>query len=419
MPRFLSTDASPNTTFSDAVRSIGQICSPWTPRTTAHRHVDEVKRFFVESFQAEHAFTFLHGRSALSLTLESFGISSGDEVCIQAFTCVVVPNAITALGATPVYADVDATYNMTAESLQKVLQQHSRVRAVVVQHTFGVAADMDPIVALCKEKGLVLIEDCAHALYSTYKGKLLGTFGDAAIFSFGRDKVISSINGGVAVIRNQKAAQKMTQLIEKTVRRLSTRSLYAHLLHPFVFEVGKVLFQVHPKLYTAWIEVFKKTKLIPLVLTRKEKNGQQGAHYHLPDPLAHRALIQLASIQASLAHRAHITDIYTTLLPAETFQPQHIPEYASHSLLRYTIRHDEMEGIEYALKPHGVYLGHWYDTVIAPKDTSLEGAQYTLGMCPHAEKVTTHIANLPTHISVSEEDARIIAQKILDYTKKV
>ena len=120
-------------------------------------------------------------------------IGEGDEVLVQAFTCVAVPNSVLWAQATPVYADIDATLNIDPIDVEKKIT--NRTKAIIVQHTFGIPADMDALVALAKKHNILLIEDCAHSLGATYKGKKVGTFGDAAFFSFGRDKVVSSVFG--------------------------------------------------------------------------------------------------------------------------------------------------------------------------------------------------------------------------------
>src|SRR5581483_4013141 len=113
----------------------------------------------------------------------------------QAFTCVAVPNSVLWTGAKAIYADIDETGNLDPKDLEKKITK--KTKAVIIQHTFGIAANMDAIQKVLKGKKIILIEDCAHALGASYKGKKLGTFGEFAFFSFGRDKVISSVFGGM------------------------------------------------------------------------------------------------------------------------------------------------------------------------------------------------------------------------------
>jgi len=79
-----------------------------------------------------------------------------------------------------------------------------QTKAIMIQHTLGIPADIDAIRDICQRHHLLFIEDCAHALGASYKGQKCGTFGDMAIFSFGRDKIISSVNGGALLIKNER-----------------------------------------------------------------------------------------------------------------------------------------------------------------------------------------------------------------------
>lgn len=113
---------------------------------------------------------------------------------LQAYTCVSVSNAIIATGAKPIYVDIDAqTLNINPQLIEKHITQ--KTKAIIVQHTFGIPADIHAIQSIVKKHQLFFIEDCAHALGAQYKEKMVGSFGDIAVYSFGRDKVISSVNG--------------------------------------------------------------------------------------------------------------------------------------------------------------------------------------------------------------------------------
>ena len=141
--------------------------------------------------EPEHvAFTW-KGRVALYAILKALRIGPGDEVVIPAFTCVVVPNAVLYAGATPVYCDIDAaTYTPTAETIAP--QVTDRTRLIVAQNTFGLSADLNPIMRLAANRGIPVVEDCAHGLGGTYRGRPNGTVADASFFSTQWSKPISS-----------------------------------------------------------------------------------------------------------------------------------------------------------------------------------------------------------------------------------
>ena len=143
-------------------------------------------------------FTFFRGRVGLYKILESLGIGKGHEVITQAYTCVAVPEGILASGATPVYVDIDASgYTLDPNDLQRVITD--KTRAIIVQHTFGLPADMEPIVQAAQEHNLMIIEDCCHTVKSKHFGQTLGTFGKAAFYSFEYGKPYPVGAGGSVV----------------------------------------------------------------------------------------------------------------------------------------------------------------------------------------------------------------------------
>ncbi|MDO8633230.1 MAG: aminotransferase class I/II-fold pyridoxal phosphate-dependent enzyme, partial [Candidatus Wildermuthbacteria bacterium] len=192
----ISISLSPNTEPDDVLFALKLLFQPWKWRRGKAN--EDLEYEFAEYLQINSAVSFNSGRSALMAILSVLGFKEGDEILLQAFTCNAVPNPVLWEGLKPVYVDCrEDDYNMDAEDLEQKITQKSR--AVIVQHTFGLPADLEKIQSICQKHNLVLIEDCAHALGARYKGRFVGTFGKLAFFSFSRDKVISSVYGGMAV----------------------------------------------------------------------------------------------------------------------------------------------------------------------------------------------------------------------------
>ena len=123
------------------------------------------------------------GTSALELALQAGGVGPGDEVIVPSFTFIATATAVSVLGATPVFADVDeATLTLDPKSVAALVGP--KTKAVVPVHLFGHPADMEPLLALAKTKGLKVVEDCAQSHLATYKGKGTGSLGDFGAFSF-------------------------------------------------------------------------------------------------------------------------------------------------------------------------------------------------------------------------------------------
>lgn len=147
------------------------------------------------------------GTAALHLGLRLLGVGPGDEVLCPTLTFVASANAVRYLGAEPVFLDSEwDTWNLDPSLLAKALRQRKAVgrmpRAVIIVHLFGQCADMDPILQLCREYEIPVLEDAAEALGSLYKGRPAGTMGDVGVFSFNGNKIITTTGGGMLVARN-------------------------------------------------------------------------------------------------------------------------------------------------------------------------------------------------------------------------
>ncbi|MGH7318230.1 MAG: DegT/DnrJ/EryC1/StrS family aminotransferase [Candidatus Rokuibacteriota bacterium] len=149
--------------------------------------------------------------TALHLILAGLGIGAGDEVIVPAFTFVATANVVECAGATPVFADIDPrTFNLAVEDLDRRVS--ARTRALVVVHLFGLSADLDPILALGRRHGLVVLEDAACALGTRYHNRHAGTGGTAGAFSFHPRKVITTGEGGAVTTDDPVLAERLQVL---------------------------------------------------------------------------------------------------------------------------------------------------------------------------------------------------------------
>jgi perosamine synthetase len=145
------------------------------------------------------------GTAGLHLGLMALGIGEGDEVILPSFTFIATANAVRYVRATPVFVDVDPlTLNITAASVERAITP--RTRAILVVHTFGVPADLDPILALAARHGLRVIEDACEALGAECHARKAGGLGDFGVFGFYPNKPITTGEGGMLVTRNRQLA---------------------------------------------------------------------------------------------------------------------------------------------------------------------------------------------------------------------
>jgi pyridoxal phosphate-dependent aminotransferase EpsN len=160
-----------------------------------------------------HALALGSGTGAIHLGLQALGVGPGDRVFCSDFTFVASANPILYLGAEPVFIDSNSeTWNMDPQLLSAALAQSAMEgrlpKAVVVVHLFGQCADMDPILEVCRSYGVAVLEDAAEALGATYKGEPAGTIGDAGVFSFNGNKIITTTGGGMLVSRDYELIRK-------------------------------------------------------------------------------------------------------------------------------------------------------------------------------------------------------------------
>lgn len=153
-----------------------------------------------------------NGLDALMLSLKALGIGEGDEVIVPSNTYIATALAVTYVGATPVFVEPDIrTYNIDPALIEEKITK--RTKAIMPVHLYGQACDMDPIMAIAKKYNLYVVEDCAQAHGATYKGQIIGSFGDAAGFSFYPGKNLGALgDAGATVTNNKELADKVRAL---------------------------------------------------------------------------------------------------------------------------------------------------------------------------------------------------------------
>ncbi|MFN6036854.1 MAG: aminotransferase class I/II-fold pyridoxal phosphate-dependent enzyme [Bacteroidota bacterium] len=173
-----------------------------------------VKKFeknFGEYTGCQNALAVSNGTVAIHLALEALGVGPGDEIIVPDITFAASINAVIYCGATPVLADVDPeTWTLSATEIESLITP--KTKGIMPVHLYGHPCDMDPIMELAKKHHLLVIEDCAEALGTLYKGKHVGTFGDAGTFSFFGNKTITTGEGGMVIFRDEKILNHATVL---------------------------------------------------------------------------------------------------------------------------------------------------------------------------------------------------------------
>lgn len=173
--------------------------------------IGRFERGFAEYIDSPHATTVNNGTVAIHLALEAIGIGPNDEVIVPTLTYIASVNTILQTGATPVFADsLEDTWQVDPADIRRKIT--TKTKAVMVVHLYGQACDMDAIFSICQEHKLLLIEDCAEAFGTRYKGQHVGTFGDVATFSFFGNKTITTGEGGMVVAKEKSVIERAFHL---------------------------------------------------------------------------------------------------------------------------------------------------------------------------------------------------------------
>ena len=178
------------------------------------KNVNEFEKELATKVGSKAAAALVSGTSAIHMALKAAGVGEGDIVLCQSLTFSASANPIIYQNAIPVFIDSDyETWNMSPVALERAFKKYEAMgklpKAVIVVHLYGLSADMDRIVELCKKYNVVLIEDAAESLGTNYKGKHTGTFGDYGIFSFNGNKIITASGGGMLVSNNEERIAKV------------------------------------------------------------------------------------------------------------------------------------------------------------------------------------------------------------------
>jgi perosamine synthetase len=166
---------------------------------------------FASTIGVDHGIAVANGTGALDVAIAALGIGPGDEVILPAFTIISCVLEIVRSGATPVLVDSDPdTWNMDPEEVAKKITP--RTRAIMVVHIYGLPVDMDPILAVARDRNIAVIEDSAEAIGQAYRGKTCGSFGDLATFSFYANKHVTTGEGGMVVTGSDALAEEARSL---------------------------------------------------------------------------------------------------------------------------------------------------------------------------------------------------------------
>lgn len=331
------------------------------------KNVENFEKKFAGLCNVKHCVGVNNGTSALRLALQALGVKPNDEVITTPFTFIATAEAISHIGAKPVFADInEKTYCIDPEKIKEKIT--SKTKAIIPVHMFGQCADMDPILEVAEKHNINVIEDAAQAHNALYKNKKAGSIGDISCFSFYPGKNLGAYGEAGAVCTNDEdAAQKL------------------------------VLLRQHGELKRYYHDVIGDNCRMEAI---------QGAVLG----------VKLKYIEEWTEKRRKNAEAYSKLLKKSDVVLPYEAEYARHVYHIYAIRAKNREQLRDFLGKNGISTGIHY-----PIPVHLQKAYYFMGInkgsFPIAEKTAEEILSLPMYPELSEEQIEYISNNIHNFVK--
>jgi dTDP-4-amino-4,6-dideoxygalactose transaminase len=310
-----------------------------------------------------------NGTDAIALALRGLGIGPGSTVVTVSHTAVATVAAIEMTGATPLLVDIDPDfYTMDPAGLQSVLRDPPAglppIKAVVAVHLYGQPADMGQLVPLCRSHGVALIEDCAQAHGARLHGKRVGTFGDAATFSFYPTKNLGALGDGGAVATNDHALGE----------RIAALRQYGWHRHYISDEVG-----VNSRLDEVQAAILR---------------------------------VKLPHLDAQNNRRKQIARAFTSALAGTPLSPPRTRADAEHVFHLYVTRSRRRDHFQAKLREAGVGTGIHYPVPVHLQPAYAGRVSLAPGGCPQTEAAASEILSLPIYPELSDTDTATVCQAL-------
>ena len=339
--------------------------------------VFEFENKIKEFINARNVIAVNTGTTAIHLALDAFGIKAGDEVIVPSLTFCATIQAITALGAIPVFCEVyEKDLNIDISDVRKKIT--TKTKAIICVHYCGNACDMDSLLQIGKEHNILIVEDAAHAYGSSYKGKKIGSFGDATCFSFDPIKNLTTGEGGAIVLSNDTVAEE--------IRRKRILGIDKDTWHRYRNE-------------RSWF--YEVTT--------------QGYRYHMSNINAAIGLAQMKKFDGFVEKRKKIVEKYNnTFSNVKGLQilEMNLNETAPFTYIVRILEGRRDEAMEF-LKTKGVGTGvHYIANHIQPFFS-----KYAVPL-PVTDRVWKEILTLPLYSDMKDSDIDLVIQSVKEFCKQ-
>jgi len=336
---------------------------------TQGKKVEEFEKNFAEYCNVKYAVAVNSGTAALHLALMAMGIKEGDEVITTPFSFIASANSILYVNAKPVFADIDEkTFNISPDSIVEKIT--NKTKAIIPVHLYGQPCDMKAIMEIAHDYNLKILEDACQAHGAEYEGKKVGSFGDAAAFSFYPTKNMTTSEGGMITTNDEKIAEKA-----KIFRNHGQTKRYYHEFIGYNMRMTDICAAIG-------IEQLKK-------LDKFNEKRIKNAEY-LSEKLKNVNGIKVPYVSKNVKHVFH----------------------------QYTIKieNGKRDEINKMLNDAGIGTGIHYPIPIN-EQVFYKKMNYNVNETPVAKEMTKKVLSLPIHPSVTREDLDYIAEKLKEIMK--
>lgn len=329
------------------------------------KYVSAFEREYAEFLGIEHCVGCANGTDAIEIILQALGVGPGDEVIVPALTWISTAEAVSNIGAIPVFVDIDpAYYTIDVNRIEERITRNTK--AIMPVHLYGMSADMDMILELAARYSLKVVEDCAQAHGATYKGKIVGTIGDAATFSFYPGKNLGAYGDAGCMVTSDSTVAAKARMIAN--------------------------------------------------------HGQLEKHRHLMEGRNSRLDgLQAAILSVKLPHLAKWTELrrnharmYGELLTGKSLKIPQIREGSTHVFHLYVVQVDERDNIKQLLKKAGIDTAIHYPSVVPLLD-AYKMRRFSRQDFPVASDTVRKILSLPMYPEMTDDMICHVAQTLQKY----
>jgi len=385
-------------------------------RFHAGKDVERLEQTVAGHVRMPHAVAMPMARVGIYCAIKTL-IRPGQVVILSPYTIVDVVNMVLCAGGRPVFADTDPDrYNISAQDVESLLKTEKDVGAVMVTHFYGELCDVEPIAAMCRERGIPLIEDAAQAFGARHNGIFSGAFGDVGIYSFGLYKNVNSVYGGMVVARDPEVAAKIRQLVAEWPQQAPLNFL------PKMFKALAVDLLTRPfffKLFAFRLFRYGYLHNVGPIINQLRVDVEPEAKSILPDdykrrmsPAQARVILgQLDEVEANNRRRIANAERYITGLQDLQLTLPPMRDDGSSIYTYLCVRFDDRRSVVSHLQQHGRDVAENYHRNCADLDVF----KSYFRDCPNARRMSEGLVYLPSYPDLPTTEIDRTVATLRDY----